>query len=40
MLEDLNFVGLFGCVEVGEVWELILVLLNDVEGEVMCYYLI
>ena len=37
--EDLNFAGLFGRVETGEVKELILALSNDVEGEATCHYL-
>jgi recombination protein RecR len=37
--EDLNFAGLLGRVEAGEVRELILALSNDVEGEATCHYL-
>jgi recombination protein RecR len=37
--EDLNFAGLLGRVEAGEVKELILALSNDVEGEATCHYL-
>ncbi|MEX0330489.1 MAG: recombination mediator RecR [Puniceicoccaceae bacterium] len=37
--EDLNFSGLRGRLEAGEISEIILALSNDIEGEATCHYL-